>query len=212
MAKIKSKWIIIFPILSMVAMIVYLSIGALTTETSGTGVDGVLVFFKNSWILLLFISFNLIAIILATIKKQRIIRIIAIVFSLVLIITFIASRKITKQFSFDNQQLIEIEEKIQFDFPENCCIVTNNDGKFIDGAIYSKEENSLKELIYASPIWLDSLPEEIENKLPKEEVGLKFVTAYLGACEKFTFIEENGKTLVMQYDVERNTVSFLIFG
>jgi len=65
MAKIKSKWIIIFPILSMVAMIVYLSIGALTTETSGTGVDGVLVFFKNSWILLLFISFNLIAIILA---------------------------------------------------------------------------------------------------------------------------------------------------
>ena len=212
MSKTKSKWIIIFPILSMVAMIVYLSVSALTTETSGTGVDGILVFFKNSWILLLFISFNLIAIILATIKKQRIIRIIAIVFSLVLIITFIASRKITKQFSFDNQQLIEIEEKIQFDFPKNCCIVTNNDGKFIDGAIYSKEENALKELIYASPIWLDSLPEEIENKLPKEEVGLKFVTVYLGACEKFTFIEENGKTLVMQYDVERNTVSFLIFG
>lgn len=209
------KTLKILPIVSFVIGIIAYIIVWTTQESRKTTYHTLYSMGKASWAFLLAIPLCVVSLVLAIKFKDRIAIIISVVLSIIAVAIFGSSFLNAQKYSFDEKDLIYIEEKANIDFPSDASIIVdgsaeNNvdvNGKKAkcvkEGAIWFEEEYNFYDRIKSDTRWESKMPDDGEKF-----ISTTFESATLGCDHYFYESTLNGEIIILAYDKDRNLVYF----
>lgn len=216
MSKKNKIFLIILPCVSLfVSLIVYSTLSMFINEFSNNDYAILTLYEKEYysankfwWIYLIFLPFCILPLILGMKKNERVVNCTSFVISMVMLLICYVHFKDMRKYSTSNEHLIQIEESINYDFPENSTILVEK--------ISSEDSNVIYEGVIRIPtnkeyiIDLEnniSWNNQIDNSLRKY-FSERF-NFYVSPLDKFYYSVDNNNTVTfLAYYSEQNILFF----
>ena len=208
MPKKTKIFLIILPFVSLfVSLIVYSILSMFINEFLNNEYSILTIYEKDYyskakfwWIYLAFVPFCILPLILGITKKERVINCVSFVIMMVMLLISYIHFNETQQYSTSNEYLIQIEDNINYDFPENSTILVEKNSS-------SKDSNVIYEGIIRIPTNEEYI-NELKNNISWNNQIDSSLTNYFS--ERFNFYVSSLNKSIYTFG-DNNTLTFLTY-